>query len=378
MKLNKTIGRVATTLVATAMLASLAAPAYAAPNNAVTGQTIFQVNLDMTNAEGAGKPNVSFTYEIDDDATAVPANEETKTPEIKAGEFPEGTTSPLTATADWSNATYTADSDSETEGNQPCYTADVKVNFPAGTFTEPGIYRFTVTPEQSDSTYAGVNVDETVRYIDVYVAYPLDQEGNVNQNAAVEITAVKLVNKDSNATTDGENVNYTSKQDAYMNTFTTYDVTITKNVAGQMGDKSKEFNFSIDVTDPNATAVLSSVTLQNANATSASFASKENGTSVANVVADLHHTESVVIKGVPKGATVDIDETNADGYTISYSENAANGQATVGTEDVAVTVTNTRNAVTPTGIVMDIAPYALLVVIAAAGCFVFLRKRRED
>ena len=40
--------------------------------------------------------------------------------------------------------------------------------------------------------------------------------------------------------------------------------------------------------------------------------------------------------------------------------------------------TNTRNAVSPTGLIMDIAPYVLLVVVAAAGCFVFLRKRRED
>ena len=40
--------------------------------------------------------------------------------------------------------------------------------------------------------------------------------------------------------------------------------------------------------------------------------------------------------------------------------------------------TNTREAVSPTGLIMDIAPYALLVVVAAAGCFVFLRKRRED
>ena len=46
--------------------------------------------------------------------------------------------------------------------------------------------------------------------------------------------------------------------------------------------------------------------------------------------------------------------------------------------DHASEYTNTKDAVSPTGIAMDIAPYALLVVIAAAGCFVFLRKRNED
>ena len=39
---------------------------------------------------------------------------------------------------------------------------------------------------------------------------------------------------------------------------------------------------------------------------------------------------------------------------------------------------NNKESVTPTGIVMNVAPYVLLVVVAAAGCFVFLRKRRED
>ena len=43
-----------------------------------------------------------------------------------------------------------------------------------------------------------------------------------------------------------------------------------------------------------------------------------------------------------------------------------------------VEFTNDREASTPTGIVMNVAPYALLVVIAAAGCLVFLRKRDED
>ena len=47
-------------------------------------------------------------------------------------------------------------------------------------------------------------------------------------------------------------------------------------------------------------------------------------------------------------------------------------------KDVTVLYENNREAVSPTGIVMNVAPYALLVVIAAAGCFVFLRKRDED
>lgn len=379
MNLNKTFGRVATTLVAGAMLTALAMPAYAAPNTAVSGQDIFKVKLDMTKAEGAGKPNVNFTYTIDDNASPVAAT--ATSPEIKAGVFPEGTTAPVIATADWEHASYTADSNPETEGNQkPYYEANVKMNFPAGTFTEPGIYRFTVDPVETDTSYKGVDVDETNRYIDVYVAYPLDGEGQVNQNAPVVITAVQLVNMESTATNTeigGENkVQYSSKASAYENSFTTYDVTITKNVAGQMGDKGKEFNFDIDVTDPNTSAVLSTVTLENATEATSTFAA-EGTEFVAPVEANLKHGESVVIKGVPAGTTVKIDETNADGYVVTYSDGVVNGSATINA-NTEITVTNTREAVSPTGIVMNVAPYVLLVVVAAAGCFVFLRKRRED
>lgn len=379
MNLNKALGRVATTFVAGAMLTALAMPAYAAPNTAVSGQNIFKVKLDMTNAEGAGKPNVNFTYTIDDDASPVAAT--ATSPEIKAGVFPEGTTEPVIATADWENASYTADSNPETEGNQkPYYEANVKMNFPDGTFTEPGIYRFTVDPVETDTSYKGVDVDETNRYIDVYVAYPLDGEGQVNQNAPVVITAVQLVNTESTATNTeigGENkVEYSSKASAYENSFTTYYVTITKNVAGQMGDKGKEFNFDIDVTDPNTSAVLSTVTLENATGATSTFTA-EGTEFVAPVGAKLKHGESVVIKGVPAGTTVKIDETNADGYVVTYSDGVVNGSATINA-NTEITVTNTREAVSPTGIVMNVAPYVLLVVVAAAGCFVFLRKRRED
>ena len=66
------------------------------------------------------------------------------------------------------------------------------------------------------------------------------------------------------------------------------------------------------------------------------------------------------------GGTVDVNNKNKT--VVKFDKEKTN--------DVAYT--NTRNAVSPTGLAMNVAPYALLVVVAAAGCFVFLRKRRED
>lgn len=84
--------------------------------------------------------------------------------------------------------------------------------------------------------------------------------------------------------------------------------------------------------------------------------------------------------------TNDKDEVLEDdvNYTSADSEKLAQVVTNGVTVDVNVdkqtdvTFTNTRDAVSPTGLVMDIAPYVLLVVAAAAGCFIFMRKRRED
>ena len=78
-----------------------------------------------------------------------------------------------------------------------------------------------------------------------------------------------------------------------------------------------------------------------------------------------------------------ISGTKSDDYTdVTFTDGTSTGEQTVdvGTELKIdyVTFENDREASTPTGIVMNVAPYALLVVIAAAGCFVFLRKRDED
>ena len=45
--------------------------------------------------------------------------------------------------------------------------------------------------------------------------------------------------------------------------------------------------------------------------------------------------------------------------------------------DTALTVTNTRNAATPTGLLLDVAPYGAMLALAAGSWAVFFRKRRH-
>lgn len=49
----------------------------------------------------------------------------------------------------------------------------------------------------------------------------------------------------------------------------------------------------------------------------------------------------------------------------------------MGKKDNSVEFTNTKDASTPTGVIMTIAPYALMVVLAGAFAVVFLTRRNR-
>ena len=82
--------------------------------------------------------------------------------------------------------------------------------------------------------------------------------------------------------------------------------------------------------------------------------------------------------------TVSEDNYSNDGYTTSYTVN--NGEKTDGrtctttvTSDTTITFTNKKQITPPNGITTTIAPYAIMVVLAAgAGVyFVYSRRRRN-
>lgn len=172
------------------------------------------------------------------------------------------------------------------------------------------------------------------------------------------------------------------------------DLTVTKNVAGEMGNKSEPFAFDITVgTQGSGKIYKYTITKDGKTGTTQTV---NAGTKIPDV--SLEDGDSIKITGISASDTFTVTETaaanngekNAAGYTTKYSmtgnnqdtnKNTVTGSLAKQDEkpvSTTITFTNTRNAVSPTGIVMNVAPYVLLVVVAAAGCFVFLRKRRED
>lgn len=150
------------------------------------------------------------------------------------------------------------------------------------------------------------------------------------------------------------------------NTLQTMEVTIKKVVAGNFGDHTKDFAFT--VTSDKAFSTGTDYVLSNSNRT-ASF--------------ELRHNGSVTLK-VQAGATLTIAETNAQDYTMSLTVDkgeVAGNRYTVSENDATITLTNTKDTEVDTGITLDSLPYILLLVLAVLGGIFFLAKhkrRRED
>lgn len=147
------------------------------------------------------------------------------------------------------------------------------------------------------------------------------------------------------------------------------DLTITKQVTGNMGDRSKSFEFEVTSTEA-MTADDTSYTLSTDGKT-ATFS--------------LTSGNSVTLKDVTIGADLTISEKNATGYTVTITPEGSaikqdNGsyKVTVAGANTSLTVINRKDAIPDMGVLLDSLPYILiLAVVVAVGAFVFIRKRRE-
>ncbi|MBE5038557.1 QVPTGV class sortase B protein-sorting domain-containing protein [Subdoligranulum sp. DSM 109015] len=389
MKLNKTIGRVATTLVATAMLASLAAPAYAAEMDddgvvatSDTSITLTQT-IDVSGAEDANNPHVIFTYKIDGNSNTTGAN----------ASLPVHTgTKPTDVDGDWTVQAVFDGTETKTN-NLVSDTFDI--DFTHVQWDGVGVYRYKLT--QSNNNGAVALDTNPTRYLDVYVGND-DTTDDYKVLYYVLTTDGTLVFDSSDA---GDTYNHGTKSAGFTADYNTYTLTVKKYVTGDMGSKNDSFDFTVNFENLPAGVEVS--------------VDSDAAVSSNVVTKALQDGQTITIKGIPAVGsngepvtyTVSEEFATSKGYSTQYEVNtvstawnggtgaqdaiegesptneddtvmAAAAQSMVTDKDNCIEFNNSRNSVTPTGIVMNVAPYALLVVIAAAGCFVFLRKRRED
>lgn len=179
---------------------------------------------------------------------------------------------------------------------------------------------------------------------------------------------------------------------AFTNTRNTVDVTIEKQVTGNMGDRSKEFDFVLSGAEYDGGPSLKFSVSQ-----SGGFTVDPSGS--AQIEFTLKHGQSVTLTGLPINAVLNIEEENAGGYDMSVSspsgeDDIFNVDITVDgeTEEILpeatitvfasgkIIVENNKEARPDTGIVTDSLPYiVILACVVAIGAVVIVRRRgRRD
>lgn len=252
-------------------------------------------------------------------------------------------------------------------------TKTATVDFTQCSFKEPGIYRYVIT--ESGINKAVTNDASLTRTLDVYVIDAPENEGHLKIHSYV------LKDKE--------------KSTGFTNTYDTSNLTISKTVTGNQGSRDKYFKFTVNINSEVA-GTKYDVDLTNAEANP----EKNAGTTYTNmtnpvtitagsdgtVTTDfyLKHGQSIVIKGLAKGTTFKVTETN-ENYTPSVTvgdetkNSSTTDDKTVASADITAAYTNDRTGNIPTGVLMTVTPFAVLTLLGGFGAAkIVMKKRRED
>ena len=244
-------------------------------------------------------------------------------------------------------------------------TASTTVDFSSAVFNKVGDYRFKIT-ETSSTDSTKYPTDSSYYYLYVSVRFDADDTNGTKMTATVAGSGIKNSTADTGTK---ESVIFTTEPN-----FT--NISISKSVTGNMGDKSEYFNVSVTVAgDTGATYAVSG---------------GSHGDNPATITAGtattlkIKHSETITIglsgttKQIPVGASYTVAETAPEGYTVTIDnvEQATTTKTTVQTPaSNATAIVNDYNAATLTGVFLNVMPY---VVIAAAVIILIAMVRRSS
>lgn len=357
MKLKKLFAGV----VAAAMIATMSFPAFAestniggnvkvgqgAPGDVLTIAKTYTVNGGSFNSDNVNLELVAF----------------------EANDYVRVTDSSITdEAAEQLRPTFTANSNATKD--------DASITMTLPRYEKVGIYTYQV--KEVDGGTLGMTYDATTYTLQVRVA-------NKMVNGKIDPSGEKVCYVTMKA--DG------TKESSVKNTYNSSNLTISKNVEGNMGDRSNgtKFNFKVTLKVPAGKTLRSKIDVP----TGSDIVWNE---SVGTVTFQLSHGESFTLMNLPYDIEYTVDEMNGtttvlnqgdkinDTYQVSYDNNKA---GTIGTGEGKITptdgvisteVTNTwGDDEIDTGVILDNAPYMLMLAVVAGGAMTLvIKKRREE
>ena len=210
-----------------------------------------------------------------------------------------------------------------------------------------------------------------------------------NGTSGKEIYGFVLVDDEASTVTTASDKSPGWNSSDDLETYDTYNITITKNITGPLADLTAGFPFTVTLTgEMNAANIATDGTGENITNTS------------GTVTGTLGNGNTMIIKGLPTTVSFTVAEDNPmpDTYTttatvtgVTGTTNASSasltgnvkafsvvsdGATSNATDKIEITVENHLDVISPTGVVLRITPYVLMLG-AGIMLFVLSRKRRN-
>lgn len=306
----------------------------------------------------------------------------------------------------------------------------IKISFKPAAFATPGVYRFVVTenaatgPNRQDVEAMKVTVDgvekpyQTQRFLDVYVRLKEGSAtgereiyGYVLHSGETSATSNATGNKhtgDKNSGFDGDG-NKQGKRDTPQGytRYTPRKIKIDKKISGMI-NKDNLFPFTVNLfhNPVNGGAAYDNPDLQvKVKLPRQSNYTVKKASDIPGLGAKLKDGDSLEIIGLPKTTTYNVKENNNTALTIKsdvrFSEDVAHeipDTVTAVSETVLPTKDSTERGegkslvqkdshvayhnhideITPTGVVLTVAPYAMMLAVAGSMGFMFFNRKKEE
>jgi hypothetical protein len=326
-----------------------------------------------------------------------------KTAGLKVNGGESGSETSAVGTLAFTNATTLTTSSA---GGSNLY--NITLDFSGVSFTKPGVYRYKIEETLANNkTYAEIAIkdasNQNIRYLDVYVDGELKIYGYVCMAENASVTSNTQKTNGFVSASDGADKYYT------------YDLVLSKQVENDNYGEGHAFPFTVIFNNTPSYTTTFTITENAANGStgiSPTAASAPTWSGVAKV----KEGATITYTGIPAGVDVDVYETNdmtGVTYTVVTTVNGTAGtpdnnvswgntpnsaavqpnpktaayestKATVDTKDIneeapttakqTVEIKNTLLLISPTGVVLRIAPYVLILV---GGIALLLISRRR-
>lgn len=357
-------GKKAKYIVAGLSLAMAVSPVMAFADDAATVQKVDDITKGVTKVLQVNPgSSVTATFKYTATPTVLNANDAAKKTETMADTFVP-TIGDIELSANGAQATNTA-----------------AITYP--TFDHAGTYAWIVKETADTYTGAGAMQYDPATYTLVAVV-----ENGANGPAVAESYLIK----GTATTTSGDKVGTATFTNKYTETTSDGEnkpLVVEKTVDGAQGNKEQQFNFTVTFTAPDVLPdgqdgakvldAISATLKEGAKGTvdtSAKATKGEDGKYTRVITFTAADTESVTFDNVLVGTTYKVAETesNQAGYKTTGEVTTA---TVLGESGASVTVNNNKEGSPVTGVIVNNAPFIVMIGVAAAGVVAYGAAKRK-